>query len=249
MNTLLAVDIGNTGITAGLFRGTRLIKRFSTPTHQAGYRSFLYSVARSDVTAVIIASVVPHATEKLVKNLKTAFPGIQPVILGKNASAPVKNRYKNPGQVGQDRLVNAFAAIRLYGCPAIVVDFGTAITFDIISAKGEYKGGLILPGLQTSLDALAEKTALLPKVSASRPSGLIGRDTRSSMLNGIIYGSTCMADGLARKLAAQTGKQTRIIGTGGHIKLIAPYCTCFTTIDPDLTLKGLNLINSVSDTN
>jgi type III pantothenate kinase len=215
---ILAIDIGNTNITAGLFKGDKLVKRFFTPTHQDRYQTFLYSVVGNKVSAVIIASVVPAATERLCQDLKTTFPKIKPVILGKTSIVPVKNLYKYPKQVGQDRLVNAYAAIHLYGYPAVVVDFGTAITFDVISARKEYKGGMILPGLQTSLD------------------------TKNSMLSGIIYGYACLTDCLAVKLASKLGPRAVIIGTGGHINLIAPYCNCFTAIDPDLTLKGLNLL-------
>jgi type III pantothenate kinase len=239
---ILAIDIGNTNITAGFFQANRLVKRFTTPTRQDRYQTFLYTVAGNKVTDVIIASVVPEAALKLVKDLKNTFPKIKPVILGKNFLVPVKNQYKYPKQVGQDRLVNAYAVIQLYGAPAVVVDFGTAITFDVISAKKKYKGGVILPGLQTSLNALSEKTALLPQIIVAKPDGLIGQDTKNSMLSGIVYGFACLTDCLALKLASKLGKKVSIIGTGGHINFIAPYCSCFTSIDPDLTLKGLNLL-------
>ncbi|MFA5099951.1 MAG: type III pantothenate kinase [Candidatus Omnitrophota bacterium] len=240
---ILTIDIGNTSITAGLFKGSRLLKRFSTPTLRHKFPPFLFFVAKDPVTAVIIASVVPRAADNMIKSLKSAFPRIKPVVLGENARVPIKNLYKFPKQVGQDRLINAYAAVNLYGYPAVVVDFGTAITFDVISARKEYKGGLILPGLQTSLDALSEKTALLPKVSVTKPASLVGRDTKNSMLSGIIYGYASMTDCLTKKLAHKSTKRPAIIGTGGHINLIAPYCTCFTAIDPDLTLKGLNLLS------
>lgn len=239
---ILTLDIGNTCITAGLFQGKRLVKRCSTATHQQGFTRFLNQFSRKNVTSVMISGVVPQAADKLAKNISVVFPNVKPVILGKNATVPVKNLYKYPKQTGQDRLVNAYAAIRLYGYPAIVVDFGTAITFDVISSRKEYKGGLILPGLQTSLDALAEKTALLPKIPLTRPSGLIGRDTKNSMMSGIVYGFAGLTDRLTTRLSAGLGKNVVIIGTGGHICLIKPYCTCFTAIDPDLTLKGLNLL-------
>jgi type III pantothenate kinase len=239
---ILTIDIGNTNITAGLFHGQRLVTKFSSPTRRTGYQTFLYTAARNKVTSVIVGSVVPEVTAGLLKAVKRTFPGLKPEILGRNTVVPVKNKYKFPQQVGQDRLVNAYAAIRLYGYPAIVVDFGTAITFDVISPKKEYKGGIILPGLQTSLDALSEKTALLPKLDLARPASLIGRDTRNSMLSGIAYGFAGMTDTLITELCLRNRSKTAVIGTGGHIKFIAPYCKCFTAIDPDLTLKGLNLL-------
>ncbi|MFA6384797.1 MAG: type III pantothenate kinase [Candidatus Omnitrophota bacterium] len=239
---ILTIDIGNTCVTAGLFLDNRLVKKFSVPTRLAAGRMFLSAIKTDTVKAAVIASVVPKATDALIKNLKKVFPMLKPVVLGNNALVPIKNAYKFPKQVGQDRLVNAYAAIQLYGCPAIVVDFGTAITIDVISSKKEYKGGVILPGLQTSLDALSERTALLPAISLSKPDNLIGRDTKNSMLSGAVYGFACLTDNLTAKIRAQIGKNTPVIGTGGHIKFISRYCACFTAIDPDLTLKGLNLL-------
>ena len=244
---LLAVDIGNTTISAGLFQNNRLVKRFSTPSHQKKFQILLNLVAKNTVTEVIIASVMPQATDNFVKNLRTKFPKVKPIILGKDATVPIKNGYKFPKQVGQDRLVNAYAIVNLYSWPAIVVDFGTAITFDVISSRKGYIGGLILPGLQTSLDALSDKTALLPKIDVAKPASLIGRDTKNSMLSGVIYGFASLTDALTAKLRMKLGKSAIVIGTGGHIQLIAPYCKCFSAIDPDLTLKGLNLIKKGSD--
>ncbi|MFH1397424.1 MAG: type III pantothenate kinase, partial [Candidatus Omnitrophota bacterium] len=158
---------------------------------------------------------------------------------------PIKNHYQFPEEVGQDRLVNAFAAIKLYGYPAIVVDFGTAITFDVISKKKEYLGGMILPGLETSLRSLAEKTALLPKIGLSAPpKNIIGKNTRDSMLSGVIFGFAILTDGLIKKLKQKLGKNTKVIGTGGNIKFILRHCQELKSIDINLTLKGLNLILS-----
>jgi type III pantothenate kinase len=238
----LAIDIGNTSITAGLFKARRLVKCASYPTNSPALRQFLHKFAGNKIDSIIIASVVPQATIRLVKELKSAFPDNKPIIVGRDLVVPVKNCYKYPKQVGQDRLVNAYAAIMLYGSPTIVVDFGTAITFDVISSKKEYKGGVILPGLQTSLNALAENTALLPQVSVCRPLSLIGRDTKESMLSGVINGFASLTDNLTAKLAAKIGKKSVVIGTGGHIYIIAPYCKSLTAIDQNLTLKGLALL-------
>jgi type III pantothenate kinase len=191
---------------------------------------------------VIIASVVPHATKIILKNLKTVLPHIKPLVLGKNINVPVKNKYSIPSQVGQDRLVDAYAAIRLYGAPAIVVDFGTAITFNVISKNKEYLGGIILPGLATSLNALAEKTALLPKISLEKPAKLIGRNTKQSILSGIIFGFSSLADVLTAKIKHQIGRSAKVIATGGHSTIMKSYCSGFNAIDKDLTLKGLMMI-------
>jgi type III pantothenate kinase len=155
---------------------------------------------------------------------------------------PVENLYRCPRQAGQDRLVNAYAAIALYGTPLVVVDFGTAITFDVISKKGKYRGGMILPGLQASLDILAQRTALLPKVNLSSPGEFIGRDSRNGMLSGIIYGYAGLTKELIRQIRQRIGKGALAIGTGGNINLMRRYCRIFDKIDRDLTLRGLYLI-------
>jgi len=239
---LLAIDIGNTTIALGLFCKNRLIRRYSFATRQRDYRPFIKKLlSRQPIEAAIISSVVPQATKQIenaLGNLITA----KVVILGRDITVPVKNRYLYPKQVGQDRLVNAYAALKLYGVPAIVVDFGTAITFDVISRKQEYLGGLILPGLEISLEALAEKTALLPKIKLAKPKGLIGRNTTNSILSGIVYGFGTLTNGLIDKLKAELGKNSKVIATGGNINFIAKYCTKFDAIDINLTLKGLNLI-------
>jgi type III pantothenate kinase len=243
---LLALDIGNTSITAGLFKANKLLNRFDTPVQQYNYINFLRKItSKNPIDSVIVCSVVPVVSQKIKKNLRKIMPDAVPLILGHNCSAPVKNHYRYPKQVGQDRLVNAYAAIKLFGGPAIVVDFGTALTFDVISANKEYLGGMIVPGLKTSLDSLAEKTALLPRIKPDKPKEFIGRDTKNSMLSGIIYGFAGLTDGLSGQIKKKIGKEAKIIGTGGHIKLIAPYCKIFDAIDTDLTLKGLNLIYQI----
>ncbi len=194
------------------------------------------------IDGVIISSVVPAATASLKTDFKKIFPGLVPLVAGQNVRVPIKNLYRNPAQVGQDRLVNAYAAVMLYAAPAVVVDFGTAITFDVISPKGAYIGGMILPGLGISLDALAVRTALLPKVTLHRPPEFIGRDTRSSMLSGVVYGFAALTDELVMRIKEKIGRKAKVIGTGGHIGLIGRYCRRIDIIDPDLTLQGLNLI-------
>jgi type III pantothenate kinase len=239
----LTFDIGNTNLTLGLFKGDKLVLRDTLATKSNQYYTFLSRLFRKyAIDKVIVASVVPRATRKLESALKKLK--VKPVfILGKNLVVPVKNRYQFPWQVGQDRLVNAFAAIKLYGSPAIVVDFGTAITFDAISSKQEYLGGMILPGIETSLAALYEKTALLPRIKlSSAPKGLIGKNTRDSMLSGVIFGFASLTDGIIKKFKLKLGQRTKVIGTGGNIKFISPHCPEFQAIDINLTLKGLNLI-------
>jgi type III pantothenate kinase len=239
---LLTVDVGNTTIAFGIFEGNKLKKRYSVPTNSAKYEYFLKKIFKSNcINDAIVSSVVPKATKVLDKALRR-FLKKPALILGKNLKVPIKNLYRFPKQVGQDRLVNAFAAISLYGAPAIVVDFGTAITFDVISKKKEYLGGMILPGLKISLETLNERTALLPKIKLDRPKEFIGRDTKNSMLSGIVFGFAALSDDLTERIKTKIGKNSLVVGTGGNIDLLKSYCTNLDSVDKDLTLKGLNLI-------
>ena len=239
---LLAVDIGNTNIALGIFKGKSLLKRYTLATKTKPYTLALKGIiCRNKINNAIICSVVPKATAQIAKDI-TASLGKRPLIIGKDISVPVKNLYRKPKQVGQDRLVNAYAGIRLYKAPLVAVDFGTAITFDVVSKKGGYLGGMIIPGLGISLDALKRRTALLPAVKLKRPEEFIGKDTKNSMLSGIIYGFAALTDDLVMRIKNKIGRKAQIIGTGGNINLIKPYCRRIDKIDPDLTLKGLRLI-------
>ena len=147
--------------------------------------------------------------------------------------------------MGQDRLVNAFAAKAIYGSPCVIIDFGTAITFDIVSKRGQYLGGLILPGIEISLASLYEKTALLPKVKLKDAPYIIGKDTKNSMRGGILFGFGAMCDGLVSRYRKILGKSTKVIATGGNASLMKKYAKSIQIVDEDLILKGLNLIASV----
>jgi type III pantothenate kinase len=239
---LLAIDIGNTNISLGLFIGNRLRKRLVIPTKEKKYQTCLKKIFRQKkIRDAIICSVVPDVTQILEQDLKRLL-GRRPYIIGREIKVPIRNLYRKPRQVGQDRLVNAYAGIMLYGAPLIAVDFGTAITFDVVSENKEYLGGMILPGLEISLVCLSEKTALLPKIKLAKPKEFIGRDTRKSMLSGIVYGFAALTDDLVIRIKKKIGKNAKVIGTGGNINLIGRYCKRLDRIDRNLTLKGLNLI-------
>ncbi len=238
---LLAADIGNTAISFGIFRRDKLVKRFSIPTKSYSFPVLKRALKNIGIDNSIICSVVPGVSGRLRKDLKT-ISHKEPYLVGRDILVPIKNRYRNPKQVGQDRLVNAYAGITLYGAPLIVVDFGTAITFDVVSRTEEYRGGMILPGIGLSLSTLTRNTALLPKVSLSRPVEFIGRDTKTSMLSGVIYGAAHVTDSFIGKIRNTIGRKARVIATGGDCRLIAGYCRSFTKVDEDLTLKGLCLI-------
>jgi type III pantothenate kinase len=165
-----------------------------------------------------------------------------PYVIGKDLKVPIINLYRKPEQVGQDRLVNAYAASLLYGKPLVIIDSGTAITLDAVSGKGQYLGGMIAPGMEVSLKSLKENTALLPLVKPCRPKGSIGSDTKNSMLSGVVLGTADLCRGLTGRLKQTLGKNARIIGTGGNIGLIGKYSGLNMEIDRELTLKGINLI-------
>ncbi len=244
---LLALDVGNTNTTLGLFRGKRLIAHGKMATAEISMRrqlkrevQRLQRSCRGPITAVIFSSVVPKATAPLKRSLK-ALLRLRPWVLGENVSAPVLNRYRIPSQVGQDRLCNAAAAFERHGGPVIVVDFGTAVTIDLVSARREYLGGVIVPGMEMALAALTDKAALLPRIKLKPPRRLLGRDTVSSIQSGIFFGYSGLCDGIIQRLKGGVAKSAKVIGTGGNAALIAPYCTSVHIVNQHLTLQGLEL--------
>jgi len=208
---LLAIDIGNTNITSGLFREKGRGK-------------------------ILIVSVSPKRLKQVLKLIrKLKLP--KPYIIGKDIKVPLKSRY-NKRQIGQDRLVTAYAAAKLYGRPVLVIDFGTAVTFDIVSKRNEYMGGLILPGIKMSLESLHNKTALLPYVELKKVKGLIGRSTEDSIRLGMIYGYASLCEGLIRRFKKKF-PGLKVVATGGDAGLISQHTEFINNIDNDLSLKGL----------
>lgn len=238
---LLAIDIGNTNITFGIFKNSKLIKKFDIPSKDYALSKLKGKLGAAKPSNSVICSVVPALTKTIKQDLAGAL-GRRPHIIGKDIKVPIKNLYRKPAQVGQDRLVNAFAGVKIYGAPLVIVDFGTAITFDVISKNKEYMGGMILPGLNISLEALNQRTALLPKIKLARPKEFIGRDTKNSMLSGIIYGFAALTDDLVMRIKDKIGRDAKVIGTGGNINLMGKFCRKINKIDPDLTLKGLTVL-------
>ncbi len=253
---LLAVDIGNSNITFGVFRDNDLISRHSIPTKTVGFftkcTSEIYKLPyRSHVKDIIITSVVPDALIQLEKIMRRVFKK-NIFIVGRNIKVPIINLYNHPQQVGQDRLVNATAAAILYNKrakkPLIVIDFGTAVTFDCISKRNEYLGGLIFPGIRLSLENLSKRAALLPKIEVKRPNSLIGKDTKDSMRSGLLNGYGSLCDGIIRRVSGKFKTKPVVITTGGDAALIAKYATFIKKIEPDLTLKGLRIIHELKQT-
>jgi type III pantothenate kinase len=251
---LLTVDIGNTTISLGLFKGQRLLKVWRTETKfnlhrlRSGLRSLAQQIQKRGhpLEGVVICSVVPELSGVVGSTLGNFFH-VKTSFIGRDLKVPLINRYRKPNQVGQDRLVCGFAASRLYGAPLIVIDFGTAITFDVVSRKKEYLGGIIVPGIRLTAESLWKKTALLPKVHIKAPQELIGRDTPNSILSGIFYGYGALCDGLIDRIAGKLKSKPKIILTGGYSRIMRKFISRHVDyVDEDLIFKGMNLIYSTS---
>lgn len=248
---LLVVDIGNTNVVLGLYDGTRLLHTFrisSSRTRTADeYGVMLYQLAQQrkiDVTAVegtIVASVVPPLTETMSNALRTTFAR-EPLVVGPGLKTGMSILYENPREVGADRIVNAVAAYERVKGPLIVVDFGTATTFDCVSAAGEYLGGVIVPGILVSLDGLLARAAKLTRIEVAEPPRVLGRNTTHALQSGIIFGYASMVDGLIERLSAELGVKMAVFGTGGLAPLVAKHTKSIEEVCPELTLEGLRLI-------
>jgi len=246
---LIAVDVGNTNISVGIFANDILISKISIKTkqdieyHSKKLNNFLIesNLRKEEITGFIISSVVPDITKLFVRLSKEHF-NIVPLVVDHRTKTGLKITYAAPSQVGSDRIVNAVAAYNLYGAPAIVVDCGTATTFDLVSKEREYMGGVICPGIGMSLNALHRDTALLPKVELSKPKSIIGKNTTQSIQIGIVYGFSSMIDGIVERLKKEFPIVPKVIGTGGWSLLISQYSKSIQKTDLDLTLQGLRLI-------
>src|ERR1051325_5191743 len=249
---LLAIDLGNTNTVFGVYDGERLTMHWRLSTQKdRTVDEFgillrnLFSLENIDVKKirkVIIASVVPPLDPILNEMVQTYF-SIKPIfVTHENAGIPVL--YDDPREVGADRIVNAVAAIHKYGKPAIVVDFGTATTFDAITPAGEYRGGLISPGIVISAEALYEPAAKLPRIEIQKPTKLIGTSAITSMQSGLFYGYVSLVDGIITRMKQHLGQSARVIGTGGQAPMISQETKLIETVDSNLTLDGLQLLAS-----
>jgi type III pantothenate kinase len=248
---LLAVDVGNTETVLGVFRDEELAWHWrlaTVPERSADELALLFGgfLERQGlsfdrhVTGVVISSVVPTATQSLREMVRGYFH-FAPVVVEPGVKTGVPVLTDNPKEVGADRIVNALAAFSKYGGPAIVVDFGTATTFDAISEGGEYLGGAIAPGIQISARALYERTARLPRIELSAPRSVVGKNTVESLQSGIVFGYSAMVDGMVERLAKELGTPT-VIATGGLASIVIGECRTIDQHDPWLTLEGLRLM-------
>ncbi len=248
---LLVVDIGNTQTHLGAFQNGSLLEHWRLATDRdatadelaSSYTNLLAlrNLSFSDIDDVIVSSTVPKVVPEYVE-MTERYLGEQCLVVGPGLKTGMPIRVENPRELGADRLVNAVAAYDRLGGPCVVVDFGTAITFDAISNDGEYLGGIISPGVEISLNALTERAAKLPQVELTEPERLIGRTTLEAIQSGVIYGFAAQIDGIVERLRDELGDELQVIATGGLSSHIIPFCESVELTDDMLTLVGLRLI-------
>ena len=248
---LLVIDAGNTNVTVAVFRETELIAQWRLTTERTRTSDEYGVQARSlfelagldfkDLDAIVIASVVPSLNETL-RRVAEGYFQLTPFFVDHTTDTGLKILYEPPSDVGADRIVDAVAAVAKYGAPCIVVDFGTATTFNAITAAHEYLGGVIAPGIMISSEALFLRAAKLPRVEIKRPQKVIGSSTTGAMQSGIYHGYAGLVDGVLEQMMAELGLKPRVIATGGLAPLIATASRFIEEVDPNLTLEGLRLI-------
>ncbi len=248
---LLVIDAGNTNVSLGVFRDAELVAQWrlitdpSRTSDEYGLQTRnLFEVAGIDlkeIDAIVVASVVPPLNETL-RSMAEAYFELKPLFVDHTTDTGLKILYDTPSEVGADRIVDAVAAVAKYGAPCIVVDFGTATTFNAVNAAREYLGGVIAPGLMISAEALFSRAAKLPRVEIKRPNKVIGSSTVGAMQSGLYHGYAGLVDTVLAKMIAEMGSKPRVIATGGLAPVIAPASEFIEEIDDTLTLHGLRLI-------
>jgi len=248
---LLTIDIGNTNLTLGLYEGETLGPRWRLATvHERmpdEYGLQLLGLLQhsgntpSDLTGICLASVVPPLTGKIIEACQR-FLGMDPLVVDAGVKTGVRIRYEDPRAVGADRIVDAAAVQALYKGPACVVDFGTATTFDAISAEGNYLGGAIAPGIGIAAEALFLRTAKLPRVDLQRPPNVIGRNTTHAMQSGLLFGYVSLVEGMVARFRVELGPTMKVIATGGLAEIVAKETNVIDVIAPWLTLYGLRIV-------
>jgi type III pantothenate kinase len=242
---LLAIDVGNTQTVLGLYDGPDLTQtwRLATEAHRTGdeLRALLGNfVDFSRIDGISLASTVPrlvHEYEFLAERTEREL-----LVVGPGTRTGIKILYDDPREVGPDRIMNAVAAKERYGAPAIVADFGTSTNFDVVSAEGDYVGGVLAPGIETSMDALATRAARLFSVDFAEPPTVVGKSTVAALQSGLVYGFAGQVDGIVTAIRGELGVEAPVIATGGLAELIAPHSRTIGHIDPFLTLEGLRIV-------
>jgi len=253
---LLAVDIGNTETTLGVFEGDKLRATWHISTVISRTADEIApllvnllgnkGLQSSDIKAVSFCSVVPPLTATFEEVFRRYFD-ISPMVVAAGIKTGVRICMDNPIEVGADRIVNAAAVHHLYGGPVIIVDLGTATTFDTVSEKGDYMGGAIAPGMVAATEAMFQKAAMLPRVELMHPSRTIGTNTIDAMKSGIVFGYVGLVEGMVARIQRELGVRTKVIATGGYAHLIAGETSVIDEVNPDLTLIGLRLIYQMNE--
>ena len=248
---ILAIDIGNTNIVIGCTQQEKVyfVERVSTNISKTELEYVvefktlfdLYHIKMEEITGCIIASVVPPLVN-VVKTAMTKLLHITPIIVGPGIKTGLNILMDNPAQIGSDLIVNAVAALQYYGAPVIIIDMGTATTISVVDDKKNYIGGMILPGVKISLEALASRTSQLPRISLEAPKKIIGKNTIDCMKSGIIMGQAACMDGMIDRIREELGYPFHVVATGGLAGCIVPYCKEDIVCDNELTLKGLDII-------
>ena len=249
MTRLLVVDAGNTNLVLGYYRGDeleaswRLATSLDRTVDEYGIMASQLVLQKADepFEGAIVSSVVPHIDHVIDAMIRRYF-GVEPLFVRPGVKTGLAVKTENPMEVGADRVANAVAAHHIHGGPTIVVDFGTATTFDLVSAAGEYMGGIIAPGVMVAAEGLFSRAARLPRVEIRRPDQLIGTNTVSSMQSGIYFGYLELVDGILERMIDEIGTVKTVLATGGVAPMIAKDSELIETIDPDLTLRGLKII-------
>jgi len=248
---LLVMDVGNTNVVIGIFKGDQLIHQWRIATDRNKtedeygtlIKMFLRdeNISVEEIEAVIISSVVPPLNYALESMVKKYFK-LKPMIVGPGIKTGLNIKYDNPKEIGADRIVNAVAAVAEYGNSLVIVDFGTATTFCLVNDEGNYLGGAICPGINISMEALYQNASKLPKVEFAKPESVVGRNTVMAMQSGLYYGYVGLVDGIANRMKQQLSKPGKVIATGGLAEYISKDSATIDIIDPHLTLKGLRII-------
>lgn len=248
---ILLIDVGNTNVTIGACENDEIIASWRMTTNKDQTSDeigvllrnfFTYNgIDAKKISGTIISSVVPPIMYSLTHAVRK-YIGTEPIVVKNTSKIGLTVKYDNPKEVGADRLVNAVAAIKKYKAPLIIVDFGTATTFCAINNNNEYLGGVILPGVKISLNALVEKTAKLPRIEIAKPDSVIGKSTVESMQSGMYYGYAGSVDNIVNKMKEELGEDATVIATGGLARMIAKESKTIDTIDSGLTLEGLKII-------
>lgn len=249
--TLLAIDVGNTHTVLGVFRGAQLLDSWRMATRVARTADEVWvlaeqflalaSIESHQITGIAISSVAPEMTTVYARMSQQRL-NLEPLIVSAKTVPWLKIHYKNPAQVGADRLCDAVAAFEQYGGPLIIIDFGTATTFDVVAENGDYLGGIIAPGLETAVASLHHQAAKLPKVDLVFPKTLIGTTTERSIQSGVLFGAVEMVEGLVRRIREDISGHVNVIATGGLASYVFSRSSLEVRIEPDLVLEGIRII-------